>query len=313
MNAKGGGHAQRRDVADKVARIGFSDRRGGQQEAEADQPRQQRTAAEAAPGHDQATQAAQHDSTQQWSRDDDVALIGPDPASVGLDYPRACASRIVFGEIAGSLRRSLPGRPDGEHELVQVQCPVTLRYVRRVNARWRQEIFPEIATYRPQIIQWLRPDRLQGKALAEAVGALAERPAWKAADRAAPDVVIRPLPLAHGHVQAQLPFGSRRLDLRAVRERGDPSIKEGAGAGGDLERAMRQVVPGGVSSHRGGECRARDENAGNGAPAGGFADKEDQKDDQQGDTLGPDQRCRGQQQPGQRTSPHRRGRPPQHH
>src|SRR5258707_9676176 len=91
--------------------------------------------------------------------------------------------------------------------------PVTLRYVMRVNARWRQEIFPEIATYRPQIIQWLRPDRLQGKALAEAVGALAERPAWKAANRAAPDIVIRPFPLAHGTFRHSCRSGAGGLIL----------------------------------------------------------------------------------------------------
>src|SRR5262249_47410236 len=65
LDAEGGGYAQRRDVTNEVARIGFRDRGGSRQQAKPDEPGQQRGPAPAAPGNDHAAQAEKHYQAQQ--------------------------------------------------------------------------------------------------------------------------------------------------------------------------------------------------------------------------------------------------------
>src|SRR5262249_55246878 len=174
LEGEGGVYAQRRDVTNEVARKGFRDRGWSRLEEKPDEPGQQRGPAPAAPGNDHAAQAEKHYQAQQRPQDDDVALISPDPARVGLDDAQARGVRVVAGKYAGSVRRGGFGGRRGEHELIQVQGPVPFCGTTCGCARWRQEVCRERAGHRSQVVQRLRPNRPQREALAEVVGALPE-------------------------------------------------------------------------------------------------------------------------------------------
>jgi len=201
-----------------------------------------------------------------------------------------------------------------EHEVALERSGFPLEQDGRAGVPVQQETLPQRLPHRPQVGGRLRFDRPLREVTAEPLGRAPELSAGDGVERgiAVPDVGLRIAALRHGYVQAQPLLGRWRLDLAAIGERGDGRIKKGSVAAGEPEAAMGAVEPGRVAGHRNGERHAQNQGTGDGPPACEPDEDAGQENDDQREPLGPDQRRRGQHQPGQRAEPHRWIWPPHH-